>query len=284
MPGDNAQEVKFQHYVPQFYLRYFGNPLYCFDKKNGEVFKTSPRRICAEDYFYGKAEQGKPSIESTLCQEEGQANLAFQELMALQDFEKLQADNKEAIYRHVVRQEIRTNEFKKRIESLGKLWYKFGIENKLPLPSEEEVIEAPKRVQLEILDEETDFLFKHIRKLKPIIGINKTAYPFFTSDHPVNRYSLNEGDIGLVSLGVAIQFPISPTIMLSLCDSRVLKAEANSRIEVIDEECVTHANSLQVRDSTRFIISTTDEFSLVRRILADYPELKDPDRKRTEPG
>jgi len=57
-----------QHYVPQFYLRNFGNDLYCYDKKNESKFASTPENIAVKSDFYGGEYDGLPSLEKIFSQ------------------------------------------------------------------------------------------------------------------------------------------------------------------------------------------------------------------------
>lgn len=57
---------KRHHYVPQFYLRNFGNGFYCMDKTNQKVFPTNPQDVAVEAGFYGSAAEDIVTIEEAL--------------------------------------------------------------------------------------------------------------------------------------------------------------------------------------------------------------------------
>lgn len=54
MSNQENKAAKNQHYVPQFYLKYFADndKLYVFDKINKKSFLTNVRNIASENYFY----------------------------------------------------------------------------------------------------------------------------------------------------------------------------------------------------------------------------------------
>jgi len=136
------------------------------------------------------------------------------------------------------------------------------------------------------------------------------------SDNPVTLQNQNDfspyGNLGLAVKGIEIYFPISRKLSLgifakdieeSLRDGykkyKLLKffglaryvpipKEITERLENImlgfksgnaiqsKEENVVNKNSLQIMQSSRFIYSSKDDFSLVQQILREHPEYKEP--------
>lgn len=138
--------------------------------------------------------------------------------------------------------------------------------------------------------------------------------PFFLGDNPVAMHNANDlrpyGNIGLAVPGIEIYFPISPTLTLTFWEQsvpeRLLRSIAifRARFEGIrpastirdhlrgaDEliaaaqtggvsrcgsEVVMFLNSLQVINSSRFVLSATKDFSLASRMVAEKPHLRMP--------
>ena len=70
-----------QHYVPQFYLKNFGEMIHAFDKKTENKFKTIPKNIAMGKNFYGGEIKGAPSLEQSLGKIESDFAEAIQELI-----------------------------------------------------------------------------------------------------------------------------------------------------------------------------------------------------------
>ena len=88
--------------------------------------------------------------------------------------------------------------------------------------------------------------------------------------------------------------PLSPSLAICLiCDTlvapfREIKEQypevSNPLVDAIDsgepmevpKETVIHQNSLQIAQSTRFVFSSTDDFSLADEMLTTNPELAKP--------
>ena len=117
--------------------------------------------------------------------------------------------------------------------------------------------------------------------------------PYWCSDNPVvfNNH-LNFGDKGLNNKGTDIHFPISKNFLIVFaCESHLYNGQLKSKllegtketekkfIESINfrtkrksqSENVLYYNSLQVRDSTRFVYSFQDKFEMAKRFLTDFP-------------
>ena len=141
---------------------------------------------------------------------------------------------------------------------------------------------------------------------------NRSSKPFWISDNPVALHNSVDhgfyGNLGLGVTGIQIYMPISSTLCLGMfCKSHEAKAregvaEAESlcrvlpvvreRVEALTRgareliaafearsvleyspDNVVHHNSLQVISAERYVFSSTDDFSLARRMLADHPAL-----------
>ncbi|RTL16176.1 MAG: DUF4238 domain-containing protein [Burkholderiales bacterium] len=131
-------------------------------------------------------------------------------------------------------------------------------------------------------------------------------HPFLMGDHPFattnERDSGLRGNLGIACKGIQIYFPLSPTLALGLwcptlqdaCYELVERLREKSQVsnldsgELHDLEVATitidaiengtplrlqpvnvvHFNSLQVRSAERFVFGPTDDFSLVKEMVA----------------
>lgn len=118
---------------------------------------------------------------------------------------------------------------------------------------------------------------------KWIVIVNETAMSFWTSDHPVNLR--NEVDPpGVASFGILrpeiqVFLPLSPTLSLVICDYRYYMYEPDKFVTK-DMNNVVFQNDWQLRQSTQYLFSNNDDFSLARRIIEGVPEVADPARRR----
>jgi hypothetical protein len=141
--------------------------------------------------------------------------------------------------------------------------------------------------------------------------VNDTDTPFWTSDNPCAKYNElkpnpGEGNLGLQCKGFQLHFPLTSRLLLVMLNrstklsdlKRSKKADAyrglveiskshNCSIsetvpEVIQTspEGVAFENTLQVIWSTRFIISSDDEFDVARKHIARDPTCANPGRPR----
>jgi hypothetical protein len=140
----------------------------------------------------------------------------------------------------------------------------------------------------------------------------RRGYPFITSDHPICMQNMVDhgprGNLGLRVTGIEIYFSISSTWCLSmLCPTyedeiisgyqRYMRMAKQGRLPPhltlqpfeleelvagfregagvqIKDESILNINSLHVRNSHRFIFSSTDDFEMVKDILTEHPYLK----------
>ena len=70
-----------QHFIPQFYLRNFGDAIYCYDKKDKIKFKTNPKDIAVKSDFYGGEYEEFPSLETEFSKIENKHSLAIKSLI-----------------------------------------------------------------------------------------------------------------------------------------------------------------------------------------------------------
>jgi len=79
---------------------------------------------------------------------------------------------------------------------------------------------------------------------------------------------------------IQVYFPLSPTLTLCLCDPIVYGALPNDGV-VNDVQNVMFQNSLQLRESTRCVLSRSGDFTLASEILNAQPEFGGPNRLRS---
>ena len=150
-------------------------------------------------------------------------------------------------------------------------------------------------------------LSKHFRDKAMTLAKAPAGHQFFISDNPITMYNHKprplRGNLGLALEGIEIQMPISKKLSLTFACSKMVNEiidkldkykqlrsfNAFVPIEIREVEELVYAiesgnareikpenvefhNSLQVSQSSRFIYSSTDDFSLVEDMLTTNPE------------
>jgi hypothetical protein len=230
-------------------------------------------------------------IEETLNSIESSFAPVYKKILVHEDLGRLTSGEKEAVALFVVAQEQRTREKRETIadtmRQLKQRLYKETLSE-----------EFKERYRIDKLDKEEEIkafhlgTFKHIPlytditlQMKWILLINHTTMPFWTSDHPINRFNPVDakpyGNLGLLCRGIEIHFPLSPKMVLSFCDPAAYEL-LPSRYQIEDIQNVEFENWLQVAHSTRYVFSKTNDFALADRILRDNPSLREINRKRIQ--
>lgn len=297
-----SNTVIMQHYVPRFYLRNFAiDPnrdapqVHCFDKTNRNQFSPGTTNIAGENYFYDLPEDEDQDFEHALADIESEFSQAYDDLLNHRNLDALDENDRSAIAYSVAIQELRTRETREQhretISRFRELLEGESLSDEMEEQMDElreiDSEEGAHRLQLElIIDHGWDFA-EHILALKWLLIENETQHPFWISDHPIVRHNSNDfgpyGNLGLRNRGIQIYFPLSPTVSLGFVDPESF-AERPQQLTLQDNEAgfehVKFQNGLQMQDSTRHIISNTDDFSMAHEFLDRFPEYGDIDRDR----
>lgn len=286
-------KVKIQHYVPRVYLKNFSKfnnkeyYLWVFDKHTGKIFQTNIQDIAFEKEFYDKIEEDQIT-EKALREIEGRYDKAITNLIETKSVQDLTNEHFEDILDFVTVQMLRTKETRIEFEQAAQQFLD-KYDKELSDELRKEVYETLEKDSLRkmhkdmIAEKET---FKDIiRKMKWMLVINKTNFPFWTSDSPVVKYNSIDhfpyGNLGLTSKGIEIHFPITPHLALLILDPLSFNSEPSKKIAK-DYRNIIRERDLQVRGSTRFIFSTDSNFNFAKVMLRENPSLKDQNRKRVE--
>ena len=285
-----ANEIKLEHYVPQFYLRNFSienneKNVHCLDKHTSKKFIANIRNIACEKYFYDIPPHDK-TVEKSLAKIEYILSVAYDKLITNKDLNKLNWAERVSIANFVAIQEMRTREMREYAKDIVREITAKLSKNKLSEEIKRQLKEInttqyPKEFQIRIFENVKEFS-NIILSMKWILIENKTKMLFWTSDHPINRFNPIKnplGNLGYLSRGIQIFFPLTPRLSLCLCDLvEYFTYPDKSRTFNIDN--IIFQNHLQVRRSTRFVFSQDDDFSLAEKILKYEPSLKYANRKR----
>ena len=112
-----------------------------------------------------------------------------------------------------------------------------------------------------------------------VLLVNKTDHPLFTSDNPISRIAHIQNDlypmVGIMSRGIEIYFPLSPDLLLLMYDGEYHKYSAGKdrSIGVIEsDDIIRYYNEGTVLQSERWVVSNTNDFSLIDKMIADNPD------------
>ena len=263
-----------QHFVPQFYLKCFGEHLYCYDKLNGNRFRTTPKNIGHKRLFYDtKTSDGK--IENFLKDLDDRFARAYSYVLEKRSIENLPDDIKSNFFLFLSCQMNRTNILRNEIKYIfEKASQKLEIPKKLLSLTEDELKADHASIMFEVLVPFAEILFNKTW----IIMENKTTKPLWTSDNPfilTNQMDLGlYGNLGLFSKGLEIHFPLNNTLKLFSFDPTTHKLR--NKDNFLTYENVKCSNTLQTQSSSRFIYSKDDDFKLAKRLLKEYPQFKNP--------
>jgi hypothetical protein len=276
--------AKAQHYVPQSYLRRFSpqeklGAIYCFNKQNERVFFSNTRNIANEIGFYNITKD--VSIDPLLSHIEYLGDQAISEIIQKKSADAINDEIKHHLAVCLGLQMTRTPETElvsdQMEQGLSKHFESFGRIRRILSSYRSRKIHLS-RMMIAGINDFSRMLLIH----KWALFQNTSKIPYWTSDNPVCKHNETPasfyGNLGLLSPGIQIIFPLSPKFLLFIFDSRQYR-EVNSH-EFADEENVIYYNSCQVFNSIKQIYAPDDNFDLANRILTDHPEYQDPLRQR----
>lgn len=295
--GDvNTQKVKIQHYVPRFYLKNFSKTagkeffLNCFDKSNFKQFSVNIKKIACENYFYEMDKVTSQQLEKALSAFEAKFNDVYEKLVTKKHLVYLNWKEKVTLAIFVTTQEIRTREMREMLRDTTKKlndWLSNkplskDLERQLrEIGTEKKIRAAHSSFIIETLLGKNE-LVSMLLGLKWRLYENNTKMPFWTSDHPINRFNPLDlspyGNLGLLSRGIEIFFPLTPHLGIAFCDP--VEYFFNPEKSVCIEDNVLFYNTLQLRSSARHIFSGDDDFSIARKWLNENPDFKNLYRDR----
>jgi hypothetical protein len=267
--------VKKQHFVPQFYLKYFideRSNIHAFDIVAQKQFVTTTANIAHDRSFYDNkpleeflgAEQ---AIEHAFSNTEAKAAEFFRKLISTLDANNLSSLARED-YRQladfITTQERRTPEARRQIEEIAK---SAGHELETNLQFQQAYLLLHKDV-LKVVE---DWCDRHW-----IFWRNKTEYNFYTSDHPIVRHWHKDQKCE------ELFFPITPRYGVSILFRDALRQQAENRnvYELSDPEEIKRFNFLMTTQCNRQVYSAKNDFAYAMELLKLNPTLTDPNRPR----
>jgi len=261
-----------QHYVPQFYFKYFSEnkkSICVLNRATGKLIETAPiKGQASKKYFYGDTE-----IEQALCELEGIFNQALRDIINSDSFKGCSFHNFLLFVQNIMLQKSRTMASRKNKkgmhDKLLQLYMECEVNNdkKLDEDTREAFVEITR--SLESDPQQTQAMEMSIAVecaegltgLTPIMLYNKTNRPFIFSDAPVvftNPQHKNitiRGVLGVTSPGLIVIYPISSTRCIMLLDTSVYKVKnlRDSIVKVRNLNDVISLNKLQIHNASNAI-------------------------------
>ncbi len=219
-------KIKFQHYVPRFYLEAYTDSngmVWVFDKLTRRIFSTKPENIAGENYFYDVPQIESPSelnqaLEKAFSIHEDEASkiIAYLDGAVFQDdFQPLDQNNRQTLATYIALQIMRVPKYR---EFLRK--FINHVPDEISRDIKKFVDEDERIINLLIFDNETS-INNYAKMLADQIWVfarNTTDSPFYTSDNPVlfktkdNKFWTPP--VEPITHGVEIVFPLSPDVIL----------------------------------------------------------------------
>jgi hypothetical protein len=227
-------ENKNQHFVPQFYLRFFRHSV--SDKLVGTyhlpgglfIDKAKIKDHACDDYFYGK-----DGLEAWLQKAESVARPILAGILATGKLPAWQSQEHKDLLSFVMVQKNRTAEAADEMDEVRrKTLEAIASEGRSDLPDPS--LDAGAMAGFA----STPHMLVHMAvnhvcaalDLRYKLILNDTGHPFITSDHPVAAYnqfyernSSGFSDTGVQSRGLQLYFPLDPMHLLVFFDSDVYR-------------------------------------------------------------
>lgn len=267
-----------QHYVPKLLLKKFFSKesfVWVYDKeakkKNWNFIKERPiTKVASEDYFYDKVKNVKEeSYEYKLRKIETEVAPILEKIIQFENLFILSEIEKEKISHFVMTQHLRTKFRQREIKNLtddlnGKLKQSFKTNVDLNF--------STKDIWFSML-EDAKTLSKFISNKIWFLG--KSDRLFFSSDNPVVLQNVNDenpfmGNLGFDSYGIEIYLPLNDSLLLCMYCEKTLNMKnlveflKNTPVLNFDDQNVLNVNSLQFFQSERFVISSQNNFDMLK--------------------
>jgi len=278
-------EYKKQHYVPQFYFRFFstdGINVNIYNLNQRKIFRGSIKNTCCKPFFYSKNNEIEKCFREL---EEKQARVLKK---ILQD-ESILTLTREEYYTFLLSfilfQLSRTATERKKAKELTNI---FSEEVIKPLFLSSRRTEDLNKSKKMLDDFKITFPGDHlmnmsislesiplISDLVPILLVNKTESNFIFSDNPVLRHNTffnhvkNRGTKGFYTTGLQIFCPLDDKHMLMFFDSDFYDIKLNhpNLVEIKNETDIESLNSLQYLYCDENIFFSSDKNTKYIEIL-----------------
>src|SRR3989344_2949995 len=280
-------EKKNQHYVPQFYCRFFSNngkDICIFNINNKKHFVGPFKNQSSKDYFYVKGKELEDAFEKI---EQSQRE-PLKKLIESKSFKALSKEEYIEILRFIAFQDTRTNYAKRGVNETTQHLVREYVKPKM-LQDEELTKKVSKETITKIdLTYPADHLISVevglqspilISDLIPILLVNKTELEFLFSDNPIILYNLFfykdtfESHIGFQSPGLLIFCPLSKNLCLLLFDSKLYQMNGvkENTLEIEDSNEIEKINKLQLyRCDKNIYYSNPNQKESVNKLFEEF--------------
>ena len=258
------EEYKWQHFVPQFYFKYFSTDsenIRGYNLKSKKHYNSPIVSQSAKNYFYSD----NIEIEKSFSPIEAKFNEVLKKIIENDDFRVLTAYEYMEMLRFISFQSSRTEKAKKLADDFVDKFFESAIKPLMKSNKElmskisEEDIDKVKLVYPGAFFQEIVYSLESgilLTDLVPAVIVNKTDQDFIFSDHPVVFYNLIYRDPqhsfeGNQSPGLFIFCPISPKKCLFLFDPVYYSVNLNDKntFELTDPDDIFSINKLQFHNS-----------------------------------
>lgn len=279
-------ENKWQHFVPQFYFRYFSEDyknIFGYHLKSKTHYKSLIVRQSAKNYFYSK----NPEIDKSFSHLEAQFNNVLKKIIGKDNFIELTSEEYMEMLRFISFQGNRTEKAKKLSDDFVAKFVENAIK---PL------MKSNKELMSKVTEKDIDelnithpgaFLFGIVHSLEsnilltdlvPALIINRTDNDFIFSDNPIIFYNLiyrdpNHSFEGMQSPGLIILCPVSTKKCLLLFDPVYYSIDLDNKntLEIDNLDDITSINKLQFHNSFQNIYySSENQKDIIDNISKDY--------------
>lgn len=275
--------TKRQHHVPQFHLRQFATPrnneyyIWCYDKKNNNIFESNVKNVGVENWFYDKQFYGDNVFEKALSILEGHFSKIYR-IIQETTISELTTEEKQIIGELVYILDTRTrkareNTIRVNENVINRTNFNDWFQNEFPGITIEEHLEDIKRnIQLsEMFDIEIEYnKAKFSETLDRIMefdlfllenDIRITNMEFYKSDHPVCHFNLSEG------IDIKIILPITPEKCLMFTNNKHWESDNPSHQVSINKKFIQITNERTVKKANKYTFSKTNDFSFAKLII-----------------
>ncbi len=243
-------ERKKQHYVPQFYLRFFSDDkkhLFTYNIKLKKSFRSKINRLCQSSYFYGDDE-----LEKALGIIENKQSNVLKKLISDQNIGSLTREELYYLRSFVLLQRTRTKEEQVYSEKIADELISGHLESDINLHDQglEMEVKWPKAHLngMECAIQEVE----EINDLYPILIKNESIKRFMCSDAPIvfNNYVKVKGHgmKGIRSPGLQIFCPLNEELLLLLIDSKLYTFELDTNYSI----CLTKDSDVDAINKLQF--------------------------------
>jgi hypothetical protein len=299
-----ATESKKHHYIPQAVLRNFQNEsgyLYVLDKATEKVHKSTALNAGHENNFNTVELHGERiNLEQLFQKSDAALGRILNKFKTFTKTWELTEEDITDLHEAVIYQMFRTNSSR-----LSMLQFSDILRDFIGPWVEPDLIPAmgPEDAKFASLSriEEHLKLKTHLSDRKLVVVKAPKGSSFWTSDNPVVFFNIHKDRRRALKIpGTDVFMPLSKDLLVSfMCETTYDNVRRNVEIHrkhkvpiddaslsffkaVEDRELVevlpdnvVHYNWLQVTDSTRFLYSSTDDFSMALDVIKENPELNE---------